>query len=363
MDKDVFIRNENDLRSKIYTIRGEQVMLDFELADIYGYEVKRLNEQVKRNIERFPDDFMFQLTRGELENLKSQIATSSFASVKSQIATSPNDFDSVKSQIVTSRNQSLFSGQDGGTRKLPFAFTEQGIYMLATVLRGSVAEQQSVFIMRAFRNLKRYVQENIQFVTRNELRLLTNSVLAISEQNISLKEKQAQTDKEIKKIYDSISKINENFLDPTDIKNFVIYKGQKFEADVAYIDIYKLAKKTIYVIDDYVDIKTLNLLKHKKAGAQVVLFTQNGHGRKGFLTASEVVDFNSQFGMLSVKPNPDSHDRFIVLDYKTADEKVFHCGASSKDAGKKVCAINKFENTALIHPVIDKLIKQKDLAL
>ena len=75
------------------------------------------------------------------------------------------------------------------------------------------------------------------------------------------------------------------------------------------------------------------------------------------------MDFNSQFGTLSVKPNPDSHDRFIVLDYKTADEKVFHCGASSKDAGKKVCAINKFENTALIHPVIDKLIKQKDLAL
>ena len=132
---------------------------------------------------------------------------------------------------------------------------------------------------------------------------------------------------------------------------------------VPYVDIYKLATQSIYVIDDYVDIKTLNLLKHKKTGIQIILFTQNGHGKKGFLTLSEVQDFNSQFGNLILKPNPDCHDRFIVLDYNTPDEKVYHCGASSKDAGKKVCAINKFENTSIIHPIIDKLIIQKDLVI
>ena len=341
--------NENDFRSKIYTIRGLQVMLDFDLAAIYGYEVKALNQQVKRNIERFPEDFMFQLTKDELDNLKSQIVTSSS--------------ESVKSQFVTSRKDIPLYEQWGGTRKLPYAFTEQGVYMLATVLHGTLADQQSIFIMRAFRNLKHYVQENLQFVTRNELQLLTNSVLAISEQNISLKENQKQTDDEIKKIYESIKKINENFIEQKELKNFVIYKAQKFEADVAYIDIYKLATKSIYVIDDYVDIKTLNLLKHKKPGIPIILFTQNGHGKKGFLTASEVQDFNSQFGNLILKPNPDCHDRFIVLDYNSPDEKVYHCGASSKDAGRKVCAINKFENTSIIHPIIDKLIIQKDLVI
>ena len=364
MHDEILSYNEKDLRIKIYTIRGLQVMLDFDLAEIYGYEVKRLNQQVKRNIERFPEDFMFQLTRDELDILKSQFATSSFSAVKSQIATSPVSLDlNLKSQFVTSPKDTLFAGQEGGTRKLPYAFTEQGVYMLATVLHGTLADQQSIFIMRAFRNLKHYVQENLQFVTRNELQLLTNSVLAIAEKNISLNEKQKQTDEEIKKIYESIKKINDNFIDQKDLKNFVIYKGQKFEADVAYVDIYKLATQSIYVIDDYVDIKTLNLLKHKKTGIQIILFTQNGHGKKGFLTLSEVQDFNSQFGNLILKPNPDCHDRFIVLDYNTPDEKVYHCGASSKDAGKKVCAINKFENTSIIHPIIDKLIIQKDLVI
>lgn len=308
-------------------------MLDFDLAEIYGYEVKRLNEQVKRNIARFPEDFMFQLTRAELDL------------VKSQFATSPKAEEILMSQNATS--------SWGGVRKLPYAFTEQGIYMLATVLRGELADQQSIFIMRAFRELKHYVLENRQFVTRNEMRLLENSVLTIAE-------KQKKSDAEIKKICENIDKINENFANNTEFKNFVVYKGQKFEADVAYTDIYRTANKSIYVIDDYVNIKTLNLLKHKKPGVEVLLFTQNGNGKKGFLTESEVQDFNSQYPLLSVKPNPECHDRFIIIDYKTNDEKVFHCGASSKDAGKKVCAINKFEDASLIYPIMEKLLAQKE---
>ena len=134
---------KDDICSKVYIIRGQQVMLDKDLAEIYGYEVKKLNQQVKRNIERFPEDFMFRLSNSEI--------------------------DSVRSQIVTSRKKDFFAGQEGGRRYLPYAFTEQGIYMLATVLRGELAEQQSIFIMRTFREMRHYIRQNQQFVTRNEM--------------------------------------------------------------------------------------------------------------------------------------------------------------------------------------------------
>lgn len=320
-----------DIRSLIYTIRGNQVMLDQDLAALYGYEVRALNQQVKRNIGRFPDDFMFQLTKDEVET--------------------------VKSQIVTSPDSTFFSGQEGGRRKPPYAFTEQGIYMLATVLKGEVAEQQSIFIMRAFREMRHYIQQNHQFVTQNDLKLLEDDVRQINS-------RQDATDTQIAAIHESINRINENFILDTEVKNYVIYKGQKFEADKAYIDIYQKAKKSIYVVDDYVNIKTLHLLSHKKPGVHVILFTENGFGRsRDFLTSSEVNDFNLQYPTIQIKPNPDCHDRFIVLDYGTGSEKVFHCGASSKDAGKKVCAINAIENTSMIHPIIDKLLLNPDKTL
>ena len=119
MENELKILSEKDLRNKIFVVRGVKVMLDSDLAEIYGYEVRSLNQQVKRNISRFPDDFMFQLTREE--------------------------FDFVKSQIVISRNVNYFQGQEGGVRKLPFVFTEQGVYMLATVLHGKLAEQQCMY--------------------------------------------------------------------------------------------------------------------------------------------------------------------------------------------------------------------------
>ena len=325
----------NDIGKLIYTIRGKQVMLDYDLAVIYGYEVKRLNEQVKRNIGRFPDDFMFQLTKDEVEV--------------------------VKSQYATSPDSNFYAGQEGGRRKPPYAFTEQGIYMLATVLKGEVAEQQSIFIMRAFREMRHYIQQNYQFVTKNELKMLTDDLA----QNVKQVEmRQDETDTQIAAIHESINKINENFVLDTELKNFVIYKGQKFEADKAYIDIYQKAKKSIYVVDDYVSIKTLHLLSHKKSGVDVILFTENGFGRsRDHLTSSEIADFNREYPTIQIKPNPDCHDRFIVIDYRTRNEKVFHCGASSKDAGKKVCAINAIENTALVHPIIDMLLLNPDKTL
>ena len=158
----------------------------------------------------------------------------------------------------------------------------------------------------------------------------------------------------------SIDALSENFVLEKDLKNFVIYKGQKFEADAAYIDIYQQAKKSIYVVDNYVNTKTLQLLSQKQEGVEIVIFTENGHGKKGFLSTAVVNDFLQEYPPLRIKPNADCHDRLIVLDYGEPTEQAYHCGASSKDAGKKLCAINIIIETSMIHPVIDKLLLAPD---
>lgn len=326
MPNEIAIINESDLKSKIYVIRGVQVMLDMDLAEIYGYETKRFNEQVKNNIERFDDDFRFQLTDEELEEVS-------------------------RSKFSTLNNESKGRGQN--FKYNPYAFTEQGIYMLMTVLRGDLAVAQSKMLIRMFKAMKSYIQENSSLLPVEEIKLLKQSVL-------SLTERQNKTDKDIQKIYESIDRINENFVQHTDLKEFVIYKGQKFEADVAYTEIYKLAKTSIYIIDDYVNIKTLNLLKQKKKNVEVIIFTENKRGINGVLTSSEITDFNNQYPNLKIKPNPDCHDRFIIIDYKTQKEAVFHCGASSKDAGNKICTINKIENTSLVYQFVDAYLLQND---
>lgn len=193
-------------------IRGQQVMLDADLAIIYGYEVKYLNRQVKRNIERFPEDFMFQLTHEEYDNLRCHFGTS------------------IKNSM---------------SRSIPYAFTEQGIYMLATVLKGNLATQQSIFIMRAFKEMRHYMRQNQQFVTQAEMNLVTAKVSELSVQMAGAADHQKKTDKSIKEIQKSIDTLNENFITEKDFKNFIIYKGQKFEADTAYIEIYQKSTKSI----------------------------------------------------------------------------------------------------------------------
>lgn len=268
-------------------------MLDYDLAEFYGYEVKALNQQVKRNIDRFPEDFMFQLKKEEV----------------------PKEFS--KSQIVTLNEK----GDKRGTniKKMPYAFTEQGIYMLATVLKGQLAEQQSIFIMRAFREMRHYIKQNQQFVTPSELRLVTAKVSEISVQVAGVVDWKNKSEDRFDNIQRSIDALSENFVLEKDFKNFVIYKGQK-----------------------------------------IVLFTENGHGKKGFLSTAVVNDFLQQYPPLRIKPNADCHDRLIVLDYGEPTEQAYHCGASSKDAGKKLCAINIILETSMIHPVIDKLLLAPD---
>ena len=205
MEQMTEVMSVENLQNKVYVIRGQQVMLDFDLAEIYGYEVKRLNEQVKRNLSRFPEDFMFQLTKDEI----------------------PDDFS--KSQIATLNE----NGDKRGTniKKLPYAFTEQGIYMLATVLRGELAEQQSIFIMRAFREMRHYIKQNQQFVTQSEMGLLTSKVSDIAVQVAGITDWKKKTEQDIEIIHKSIDAINENFVSDKDFKNYLIYKGQKFASN------------------------------------------------------------------------------------------------------------------------------------
>ena len=217
------------IRNYVYTIRGQQVMLDNDLADIYGYELKVMNQQVKRNIERFPDDFMFQLKKSEI----------------------PDGF--LKSQIVTLNNNGDKRGMH--IKKMPYAFTEQGVYMLATVLKGELAIQQSVFIMRAFKEMWHYIMKNQQFVTQTEMNLISSRVSNLSIKLSTVADSQKKVNKRIEEIKNDIDILSDNFITEKDIKNYVIYKGQKFEADLAYINIYRQAKKSIYVIDDYVNSK------------------------------------------------------------------------------------------------------------
>lgn len=232
--------------------------------------------------------------------------------------------------------------------------------MLATVLRGELAEQQSIFIMRTFREMRHYIKQNQQFVTRSEMELLSSKVTEISVQTATVIDKQKQTDQKVDLIQKNVEQLSENFITDKDKKNFVIYKGQKLEADIAYIEIYQQAKKSIYVVDDYMNAKSLQHLSQKADGVEVVLFTENGKGGKGFLTKSLVTDFQNEYPSLRIKPNHDCHDRLIVLDYDEETEQVYLCGASSKDAGKKLCAINQITETAIIHPVIDRLLLLPD---
>ena len=298
---EIAVVDEQTIKDKIYNIRGQQVMLDFDLAEIYGYSTKVFNQQVKRNIEKFENDFMFQLTQQEITNLRSQNVTSSW----------------------------------GGTRYLPYAFTEQGIYMLMTVLKGEIATSQSKALIRIFKKMKDYIISNNYLLANNnsvEMNLIMQNTLDIAEMKREMLKKS------------DLAEIMRSFTD-TKVKNeYLIYKDEVVEADLAYKDIYSQATESIYVIDNYIGLKTLYLLKDVKSNINITIFSDNVNSG---LSQIEYTDFQKEFPEISIKLKRTCnqvHDRFIVIDFGTENEKIYLCGASSKDAGKRITSIVKLSD-------------------
>lgn len=344
VSKEVLIISEGVLKDKIYSIRGQKVMLDADLAEIYGYETKAFNRQVKNNIEKFEgEDFMFQLTRNEVRSL-------------------------LRCKNCTSRNVALFSGNEGGTRYLPYAFTEQGIYMLMTVLRGELATKQSRALIRMFKQMKDYVldnQEKLEYRSNLQLALkeigdlrsikkLNNDIIRIDNQisDINAKLNNTVTKSEI-------SPILLDFKNSILQKEFVIMGGELLRATEVYIDLYASAKKSIYLIDNYISVKTLRHFCKVKDGVEITVFSDN---LGSYLHSSDLEDFKKEFPRINLKvirSENTIHDRFIILDYKEEDEKIYVCGASEKDAGKKLTTIYLFDDTRLIGIVYDEVEKLK----
>ena len=289
-EKALTILTEEYLMSKIYIIRGVQVMLDADLAEIYGYETRYFNRQVNNNIERFDPEARFQLTRAEFDNLMCKNFTSSW----------------------------------GGTRKLPYAFTELGIYMLMTVLKGELAVSQSKKLIKLFKRMK-------DFIVQLQNVLPTSEVRALSIQT------QANTEdiRQIKQKVNNLTVVVKDFTDPNIKKDYLFYNGQTVEANLAYAEIYSYAKKTIHIIDNYIGLKTLVLLKSVAPGVKVTVFSDNvNHG----LHQTEFADFQREYPIVDITLKTSGgiyHDRYIFIDHGTNNEMIFHCGGSSKDGGKR----------------------------
>ena len=271
------------IRSRIYTLRGVQVMLDSDLAELYNVETKALNQAVKRNRERFPEKFMFQVSKDDLENLKSQIATSSW----------------------------------GGRRTLPYAFTEQGVAMLSGVLKSDTAVKISIQIMSAFVAMRRFIASNANIFYRLD----------------AVEKKQVEQDKKFEQIFDAIQS--------RDIKpeKGIFFDGQIFDAYKFVSDLVRSADKSLVLIDNYVDDTVLALFSKRKKNVQATIFTKEISRQLSL----DLAKYNAQYHPVEVKEFKQSHDRFLIIDKK----EIYHIGASLKDMGKKWFAFSKFSKEAV----------------
>ena len=336
--------DEDLLKSRIYTIRGVKVMLDADLAEIYGYSTKDFNRQVKNNIERFAEDFRFQLTKREVEELRSKKFTA---------ITDANDAKDLRCKNCTANISTM-------SRSNPYVFTEQGIYMLMTVLKGDLAVQQSMALIRLFKQMKDYIAaENAPDVSAGMVALATQT--SQNTRDIAEIATDVRTlSNKVERNESFLQKVMSNFIDPSTFKHFLILNGQRLEADVAYTQIYGLAKKSVLIVDDYLDVKTLDLLRCVAKGVSVRIFSEQ-HGRTR-LTESMLADFRAarpDVELDDVRTTGNMfHDRYIYLDFRTDSEKLFHCGASSKDAGNKITTIMQLEDIAGYRALFERLLRE-----
>ena len=299
----------------IRTIRGQQVLLDSDLAILYGVETRQLNQQVKRNIERFPEDFMFQLTKVELINLKSQIATLSATDypLRSQIVTLNTENHSLRSQNATIDNRGRH------TKYLPYAFTENGIAMLSSVLRSPIAIQVNIRIMRAFTAMRQFIASNAQIFQR----------LDVMEQNqLAIVAHQTETDNKLEEIFRRLDSGN---VQP---HQGIFYDGQIFDAYTFINDRIREATTRIILIDNYIDDSVLTILSKRADKVAATIYTKKPSAQLQL----DIQKHNAQYPPIEVITFDRSHDRFLCID-----ETVYHLGASIKDLGKKWFAFNRME--------------------
>jgi hypothetical protein len=272
-----------DLEKRIYTIRGVHVMLDSDLAEIYGVPTSRLNEQVKRNIERFPEDFMFKLSVEEWEHLISQFATSSV---------------------------------HGGRRKSPSVFTEQGVAGLSGVLKSKLAIQVHVAVMRAFIAMRKII----------------TSQRGLTQRIDGLERKYFETEQKFERVFLALE---QNTI-PT---QGIFFDGQVFDAYALCSRIIRSANKRITLIDNYIDESTLVHLSKKREGVTVLLLTKTTNKQLQL----DLQKANEQYGGFELKSFHKSHDRFLIID----DQEVYHLGASLKDLGKRWFAFSKLDKSSV----------------
>ena len=287
--------SEVTIKNLIYVIRGQQVMLDSDLAMLYQVETKVFNQAVKRNIERFPEKFRFQLTKEE--------------------------YDSLRSQFVTSNGK-------GGRRYMPYVFTEQGIAMLSAVLRSEIAIQISIKIMDAFVEMRRFLASNaLMFERINEMEVKQLAFLKSTEEKFD-------------KIFHYISEHEES-------SQKIFFDGQIYDAFSLLVDLVSRAEKKLVLVDNYVDVGTLNILAKKKSDVEVIVYTV----RRTRLSEADVNNFNQQYPTLEIKYTGVFHDRFLIID----DTCAYHIGASIKDAGKKCFGISLIEDTRIVKDILERL--------
>ncbi len=331
--------DEELLQSRLYEIRGYKVMLDADLAEIYGYETKAFNQQVKRNIERFDEDMMFQLSDNELAYLRSQFVTANVSSM---------------------------------ARTNPYAFTEQGIYMLMTILKGSLAVRQSKALVRTFKRMKDYILSNQNLIDQRETMQLAmqtaENTAGIQKLRMDLDSVEKQMSDVMEQLGDVVTKSDladmmNSFVGDED-NGWLIYNTKYCSADVAYSSIYSQAKKSVYLVDNYIGLRTLVMLKNASSGVEIKLFSDNvGSGK---LHNVEYNDFRREYPGIRISLQHTGgvlHDRFIVLDYGTKNERVFLCGASSKDAGARITSIVEDYGIQKYDPIIKKLLTNENLVL
>lgn len=322
------IQPVEQIESLILTIRDKQVILDRDLARLYGVETRRLNEQVRRNMERFPEDFMFQLTKEEAElsrsqfatlndgsdNLKSQFATSSEGISRSQIATMNEDGDNSRSQ-----NATLKVKQGQNIKYLPYAFTENGIAMLSGVLRSPMAIATNIHIMRAFNAMRHFIGSHAQVFQRIEV---------LERTQLSLVAFKEETNRNFEEVF---RRLDDNSEKP---EKGIFYDGQIFDAYSFINERIREAKKRIVLIDNYVDDSVLTMLDKRDKDVDAVVYTKN-------ISRQLSLDFekhNAQYSPIEVKQFDRAHDRFLCID-----DTVYLIGASLKDLGKKWFGFVKLE--------------------